>query len=109
MLAFDSGLWEAMGMAERTYPPNHEDRRANKLKAQIDNTHIPKINNPVFLKGTSFVRHVVVSVDPKKKIADVKTVSGVTILTRDVPWTLLSALDESQNALQVVREATEDR
>ena len=71
--------------------------------------YVPRMNDPVFLKGHGFVRYMVVSVNTEKKTADIKTVSGVINLTRDVPWSELSVLDESQNALQVVREATEDQ
>jgi hypothetical protein len=49
-----------------------------------------------------------VKVNAEKETADVKTVSGVIVLTRSVPWSELSCLDESQNALRVAREATED-
>lgn len=38
-----------------------------------------------------------------------KGVSGVIVLTRDVPRTMLQRLDESQNALRIVREATEGK
>lgn len=70
--------------------------------------YIPRMNDPVFLKGKGFVRYVVVSVDIEKKTADLKTVSGVSFFVQGVPWPDLSPLDESQNALRVVREATED-
>jgi hypothetical protein len=69
---------------------------------------VPKMNDPVFLKGHGFVRYVVVSVNTEKKTADIKSATGVVNLTRDVPWSELSVLDESQNALRVVREATEE-
>lgn len=69
----------------------------------------PKVNDVVFMDGKGFVRYVVVAIDSGKSTADVRTVSGVTVLTRDVPWTILHRLDESQNALRIVREATEDK
>jgi hypothetical protein len=52
--------------------------------------YIPRMNDPVFLRGNGFVRHVVVAVDHEKKTADVKTISGVIVLTRGVPWSELS-------------------
>jgi hypothetical protein len=52
---------------------------------------------------------MVVSIDSAKKTADIKNPKGETIgLYRSVPWSELDVLDESQNALRVVREATED-
>jgi hypothetical protein len=69
--------------------------------------YTPKVNDPVFLDGKAFVRYVVTKVDGKKKTADVKTVSGAIIIHRDVPWAKLFEMDESQNALRIVREATE--
>jgi hypothetical protein len=71
-------------------------------------SYVPRVNDPVLVRG-HMGRLVVVSVDAGKKTADVKTVAGVGILTQDVPWELLSYLDESQNAARIVREATEDR
>jgi hypothetical protein len=67
----------------------------------------PKVNDPIFQKGKGFVRYVVVGVDAEKRTADVKTVSGDIILTRGVPWEAISYLDESQTALQIIREANE--
>jgi hypothetical protein len=86
-LELASPLWETWDMAKYT----------------------PKVNDIVFMNDKSFVRYVVVAVNSGKSTADVRTVSGVTVLTRDVPWTILHRLDESQNALRIVREATEDR
>jgi hypothetical protein len=83
-----SGLWETVGMAK-------------------SEKYIPKVNDPVFVTGKGLIRYVVAVVDAKKKTVDVRTVSGVIVLTRGVPWSELSYLDESQNALRVVREATE--
>jgi hypothetical protein len=72
--------------------------------------YIPKVGDPAFLNGKGFVRYVVVSVDAEKKTtADVKTVSGVILLTRGMPWSEISYLDESQNALRIVKEATENQ
>jgi hypothetical protein len=69
--------------------------------------YTPKVNDPVFIDGRGFVRYVVVGIDLDNKTADVRNVSGVIGLVRDVPWSMLHRLDESQNALQIVREATE--
>jgi hypothetical protein len=43
----------------------------------------------VFMDGKGFVRYVVTGINPSKKTADVKSVSGVIVLTRDVPWSAL--------------------
>jgi hypothetical protein len=80
-------LWETKGMA----------------------TYTPKVNDIVFVSSKGLIRYVVASINPAKKTADVKTVSGVIVLIGDVPWSELRQLDESQNALQIVREATENR
>ncbi|MGC1686726.1 MAG: hypothetical protein WA734_13960 [Candidatus Acidiferrales bacterium] len=67
-----------------------------------------KVGDVVF-KQNSLVTYVVTGIDEKKKTADIKNTKGNIIgLKRDVPWSELSVLDESQNALRVVREATED-
>ena len=71
--------------------------------------YAPKINDIVFVSGKGLIRYMVASINSAKKTADVKTVSGVIVLISDVPWSELHHLDESQNALQIVREATEDR
>jgi hypothetical protein len=68
--------------------------------------YIPKPGDPVLVEGV-IARLVVVGVNTKKKTATVATPTtpgGVYT----VPWSKLSYLDESQNALRVVREATED-
>jgi hypothetical protein len=71
--------------------------------------YVPKPNDIVFIDGKGFVRYLVISVNSEKRTADVKTVGGVVVLTRDVPWNMLHDLDESQNALRIVREATEGK
>ncbi len=71
--------------------------------------YIPKVDDVVFWDGNGFARYVVTSVDPSKKTADVRTVNGATVLTRNVPWSVLHRLDESQNALRIVSEATEGK
>jgi len=68
--------------------------------------YTPKEGDVVFRDGEGMTRFVVTRVDAGKKTADVKGVSGVSVLTRDVPWAMLHHLDESKNALRIVREAT---
>ncbi len=65
-----------------------------------------RVGDPVMRHG-SLVTYMVIAVDANKKTADLKNPKGDTIgLHRDVPWSELSVLDESQNALRVVKEAT---
>ena len=71
--------------------------------------YMPKIDDPVFIDGRGLVRYVIVGVDLDKKTADVRNVSGVIGIVRDVPWSIIHRLDESQNALRIVREATEGK
>jgi hypothetical protein len=71
--------------------------------------YIPKADDPVFLDGQGFVRYVIVGVNADKQTADVRTVSGIIVLTRDVPWSKIHRLDSSQNALRIVDEATRDK
>ncbi len=67
-----------------------------------------KVGDLVF-KQNSLVTYVVTAIDARKKTADIKNTKGNIIgLKLDVPWSELVILDESQNALRVVREATED-
>jgi len=50
-------------------------------------------------------------VDATGKTADLQKFTpdpGVVVYEARIPWSELSYLDESQNALRVVREATED-
>ena len=61
------------------------------------------------MDGKGFIRHVVTAVNPGKRTADVRTVAEPLLLTRDVPWSALQRLDESQNAVSIVREATENK
>jgi hypothetical protein len=84
-----SSPWETVGMAK-------------------DDKYIPKINDPVFVKGKGLIRYVAAVVDTKRKTVDVRTVLGCH---RSYPRRAVvraSDLDESQNAVRVVREATED-
>jgi len=41
------------------------------------------------VKGKGLIRYVVAVVDTKRKTVDVRTVSGVIVLTRGVPWSEL--------------------
>jgi hypothetical protein len=63
--------------------------------------YVPKLNDPVFVEGQGLVRYVVVAVNRDKKMADIRTTAGTLVLTRDVPWSKLHYLDESQNAANV--------
>lgn len=66
-----------------------------------------KVGDVVF-RQDSLVTYVVTESNAKGKTADIKNTKGNIIrLVRDVPWSKLVILDESQNALRVVREATE--
>jgi hypothetical protein len=77
-------LWETVGMAKKI-----------------------KVGDPVTRHG-SFVTYMVTAVDASKQTADIKNPKGDAVgLIRAVPWSELSVLDESRNALRVVREATE--
>jgi len=71
--------------------------------------YTPKEGDVVSRDGEGMTRFVVTCIDAGKKTADVKGASGGSVLTRDVPWTMLHHLDESQNALRIVREATEGK
>jgi len=71
--------------------------------------YVPKSGDIVFMDGKGFVRFVVVSANASKKTADVQGVAAPIVLTHDVPWSQLHHLDESQNALRIVREATEGK
>jgi len=74
------------------------------------NNYIPKPNDVVFMDGRGFVPYVVVDVDQQKQTARVKNVGeGPIGLTDGVPWSNLHNLDESQNAVRIIREATEGR
>lgn len=67
-----------------------------------------KVGDPVQRHG-SLVTYMVTAVDASKKTADIKNPKSETIaLHRGIPWSELAVLDESQNALRVVREATEE-
>ena len=69
--------------------------------------YIPRQNDVVFRDGHGFVRYTVIIVNQTKETADISTVASPVVLIRDVPWANLHHLDESQNALRIVKEATE--
>jgi hypothetical protein len=71
--------------------------------------YVPKSGDIVFRDGKGFVRFLVVSADAAKKTADVQGITPPIVLSHDVPWSQLHHLDESQNALRIVREATEGK
>jgi hypothetical protein len=84
-------LWETVSMP--------------KKKAQRS----PKVGDPVFRKGHGQAAFIVMRVYPKDKTVHLASTGKLaSVLDGRVPWSELSLLDESQNALRVVREATED-
>jgi hypothetical protein len=52
---------------------------------------------------------VVTGVNTEKNTADVKATRDMIVVHKDVPWARIFRLDESQNALRIVTEATDDR
>jgi len=75
---------------------------------QKPNEYVPREGDVVYMAGKAFVRYVVVDADHEKRIARVKNAEGVIGL-HTAPWSDLHHLDGSQNALRIVREATEGR
>jgi hypothetical protein len=69
--------------------------------------YIPKRGQVVLVDGVKS-RLVVVDVDSAKKTALV-AITTTPPVSYTVAWDKLTLLDESQNALRSVREATEDR
>jgi hypothetical protein len=89
VLAFVSGLWETVGMA--------------KAKKRI-----PQNGERVSVRG-QIGAFVIYSVSHKHQVAELKQI-GQELALSSIPWsalTFLDELDESQNALRVVRESTE--
>jgi hypothetical protein len=66
-----------------------------------------KVGSPV-VTGDPPVRYVVTYVDEANKTADIKSTRRAVVLHRNVPWSELTVLDASQNAVWVVMEATEN-
>lgn len=77
-----------------------------KPKHPAPKEYIPKVGNIVTMQGVTG-RLVVIGVDAARKTAVVATPT-TPVMTYTALWSNLSHLDESQNALRVVREATED-
>jgi hypothetical protein len=67
---------------------------------------MPKIGSIVTVEGV-ISRLVVVGVNKGNETAVVSTTTTPGV-SYTVPWSKLTYLDESQNALRVVREATEE-
>jgi len=84
------GLWETIGMT----------------------TKPPRVGDSVTIRGSPVI-YVVTGVNSEKNTADVKATRDgtrdVILLRKDVPWTKIFRLDESQNALRIVTGATDER
>jgi hypothetical protein len=70
-------------------------------------TKPPKIRDSVTIRGSPVV-YVVTGVNTEKNTADVKATRDVIVLHKDVPWARIFRLDESQSALRIVTEATDE-
>jgi hypothetical protein len=70
--------------------------------------YVAKERNVVYMTGKAFIRGVVVDADHENRAARVKNVEGIIGL-RTAHWSVLHHLDESQNALRIIGEATENR
>jgi len=71
---------------------------------------IPKKGDRVAALGQEGA-FVVSDVDSERWTAELKLIGPVEFTLKDIPWgvlTFLDELDESQNAARIVREATED-
>jgi hypothetical protein len=68
--------------------------------------YVPRVKDTVVVDGVSGGL-VVVGVDARQQVARVATIT-TPIIVHTVSWSKLSRLDSSQNALQIVREATKD-
>ena len=66
-----------------------------------------KVGDAVFY-GIPPVPYVVEDVDYSAKTADIRTTAGPVVTHQNIVWSDLTPLDESQNALRVVREATKN-
>ncbi|MGB7601962.1 MAG: hypothetical protein WBM24_16765 [Candidatus Sulfotelmatobacter sp.] len=67
----------------------------------------PKVGDVVAIEG-SLGTYVVARVDGNNKTVAVKNTKDASVLLTDIPASRITPLDESQNALRVVREATDD-
>jgi hypothetical protein len=69
----------------------------------------PGVGDPVFGKRHGKAAFIVMRVDTKNKTVDLASTAKIgSVLDGRVPWSELTVLDESQNALRVVREDTEE-
>ena len=86
----------------------HECKRpdASQTAARIMPSKL-KVGDAVFY-GNPPVSYFVEDVDYSAKTADIRTTAGPVLTHKNVAWSELVPLDESQNALRVVREATGD-
>jgi len=76
-----------------------------KTKAE----YVPKVYDTVLWKRGGKTAFIVMRVDAIKETVDLQSTAKFgRVLDGHVPWSELSYLDESQNALRVVREATEE-
>ena len=60
--------------------------------------YIPKEHDVVLIDGRGSRGYVVTKVDARKKTADVKSVSAITLITYDVPWAELHPLKKPERA-----------
>jgi len=67
-----------------------------------------KVGDSVTIRGSPVIC-LVTGVDAEKNTADVKATRDVIVLHKDVPWTKIYRLDESQSGLRIVTEATDER
>jgi hypothetical protein len=108
------GLWETVRMAKPTRAPNHDDIRAKKLAKQITDKKLRKKRIPKKGDRVGTLGHngafVVSHVDSYLGTVELKMI-GHDFALSTIPWgalTYIDELDENQNALRVVKEATED-
>jgi hypothetical protein len=66
-----------------------------------------KVGDAVFY-GDPPISYFVEDVDYSAKTADIRTTAAPVVTHQNVTWSELTVLDESQNTLRVVREATEE-
>jgi hypothetical protein len=66
-----------------------------------------KVGDAVFY-GDPPLSYLVEDVDYEAKTADIRATAGVVAVHQNIAWPELTLLDESQNALRIVREATKD-
>jgi hypothetical protein len=71
-------------------------------------TKPPKVGDSVTMRGSPVV-YVVTGVNTEENTADVKATRDIVVLHKDVPWVKMFRLDESQNTLRIVTEATGER